>query len=146
MPVPAPAVEPAVAMESELPAAKPLPAAEVQWETEVLPDATPEATPFTVRVMPLESRDADPTAKAVLETFYAAFLGNLRAVPGLFLEVDTVEKSAVEQLPDFEISVRGGRTGEGKFGFGVAGDDKRMLEAKQRLPNLGGAPRALPIR
>jgi hypothetical protein len=134
----APAVEPAAAKESELPSLLPRPVAEAPPEEKPPHESVAAVTWFRVRVLPLESGDADLAAKGILETFYAAFLSNLRAVPGLSLEVESSAESAEETLPDFEFIVRGGRTADGKFMFSIAFENKSALESKRQRLKEGG--------
>jgi hypothetical protein len=137
----APAVEPAAVKENELPSALPQPVAEAPPKEKPRQESVAAVTWFRVRVLPLESGDADLLATAHLESFYAAFLSNLRAVPGLSLEVDSSAMSTEEMLPDWEFVVHGGRTADGKFMFSIGSENKRELESKRQLLKFGGTIR-----
>jgi hypothetical protein len=90
--------------------------------------------PFTVRLLPLQNRATEPGAKAAIDTFFTAFVSKLRAVPGLSLVLSDSDDPIDVEVPDFQLTLVGsGSVTTNKFNIAVLGDQKFILERKQRL-------------
>jgi hypothetical protein len=90
------------------------------------PAALPPPPQFTVRLLPLQNEATDAPARAAIDSFHAAFLRELRAVPGLILIEGAATGNKPDMSADYQITVKGSARAPSNM-FGVHVDIEHPL-------------------